>query len=138
MRRGNPAVYLIAYYLLWCACRRQAVLEGPIAEACQRLLEQTCAARGWEILDLVVHPDQVRLFVRVRPHTAARTVVTVCKRATAQQLRQTYAQLRALPSVWTRSYFAHTAGTVAPQAIDHYLAAQDAQKGNAYGEETLL
>jgi putative transposase len=46
------------------------------------------------------------------------------KGATSYRLREKYASLRKLPSLWTRSHFAATAGNVSQEAIRRYIEAQ--------------
>jgi len=50
--------------------------------------------------------------------------VKECKGITSHDLRQKHPVLKRLPSLWTRSYFAATAGNVSAEAIHRYLAAQ--------------
>jgi putative transposase len=53
-------------------------------------------------------------------------VVKQCKGITSRRLRQQFKHLLKLPSLWTRSYFASTAGNVSAETIRRYI---DAQKG---------
>jgi putative transposase len=73
---------------------------------------------------LAIQPDHIHLFVRAWLTTSAADVVKACKGLTSFELRKAYPELRKLPSLWTRSYFASTAGTVSAQTIARYVAAQ--------------
>jgi putative transposase len=99
-------------------------LVGGVAADCQKLIERKCAEQGWEILKLAVQPDPIHLFVQAWPTVSAAEIVKECKGLTSHDLRQEYPVLKRLPSLWTRSYFAATAGTVSAAAIQRYLAAQ--------------
>ena len=123
-QRDEHRVHLISYHLVWTPKRRKALLVGEIERECRALIEQTCRDAGREIHQLVVRPDHVHLFVRVWPTTSAADVVKTCKGRTSHVLRERYAVLRKLPSLWTRSYFASTDGNVSAQTIDRYIAAQ--------------
>lgn len=124
-QRDEHRVHLIVYHLVWTPKRRKSVLTGAIAEDCRRLIEQKCAEQGWVILELVVNPDHVHLFVRVWPATPAAEVVRHVKGVTSRELRRKYpAVLKKLPSLWTRSYFAATAGNVSGETIKKYIEAQ--------------
>jgi REP-associated tyrosine transposase len=122
--RDEHRVHLIVYHLIWCPKRRKSVLVGNVAKDCRRLIERKCAERGWDIQELAIQPDHIHLFVRVWPITSAAEVVKECKGLTSHELREKYPELRKLPSLWTRSYFASTAGNVSAQTIQHYIAAQ--------------
>jgi putative transposase len=123
-QRDEHRVHLIVYHLVWTPKRRKAVLINDVAVACRQLIEQKCAERGWQIIELAIQPDHIHLFVRVWPTDAASEVIKQCKGVTSRVLRQQYPQLRRLPSLWTRSYFASTAGNVSSMTIEAYIAAQ--------------
>lgn len=123
-QRDEHRVHLIVYHLIWCPKRRKPVLVGAIADECRSLIQQKCAEVGWEVLELAVQPDHVHLLVRVFPTTPATEVVKACKGFTAHELRAKYPTLKTLPSLWTRSYFAASAGNVSQEVIARYIAAQ--------------
>lgn len=123
-RRDEHRVHLILYRLVWTPKRRKAVLKDAIAVDCRQLIEQKCAERGWEIVELAIRPDHIHLFVRVWPSVSAADVVKEVKGLTAHELRQRYAVLRKLPSLWTRSYFAATVGNVSNETVQRYIEAQ--------------
>lgn len=124
-KRDEHRVHLIVYHLIWCPKRRKAVLVGNIAKDLRTFLEEKCAEKGWEILELAIQPDHVHLFLRVWPTDSVADVVKECKGATSFRLREKYpSELKRLPSLWTRSYFASTAGNVSQETIKWYIEAQ--------------
>jgi putative transposase len=125
-QRDEHHVHLIVYHLLWCPRRRKPVLVGNLGERCQSLIEQKCQDKGWQILTLAIQPDHLHLFVRCFPSTSAADVVKECKGITSFVLRKEFPELLKLPSLWTRSYFASTAGNISQETIQKYI---DAQRG---------
>lgn len=124
-KRDEHRVHLIIYHLIWCPKRRKSVLVGAVAEDCRAFITEKCSEKGWDILELAIQPDHVHLFVRVWPSDSAADVVKECKGATSRRLREKYPdRLMRLPSLWTRSYFASTAGNVSQDAIRRYIEAQ--------------
>lgn len=123
-KRDEHRVHLIVYHLVWTPKRRKPVLTGAVAKDCRQLIETKCAEKGWEILELALQPDYIHLFVRVWPTDSAAEVVKECKGITSHELRAKYKQLLKLPSLWTRSYFASTAGNVSAETIAKYVAMQ--------------
>jgi putative transposase len=123
-QRDEHRVHLIVYHLIWCPKRRKKVLVGDVAKDLRDLIEAKCEERGWQIIELAIEPDHVHLFVRAWPTTAASEIVKQCKGASSRILRQRYPHLRKIPSLWTRSYFASTAGNVSGETIQRYIAAQ--------------
>jgi putative transposase len=123
-QRDEHRVHLVVYHLVWCPKRRKAVLTGAIAQECRALIEAVCTDQGWTVLELAIQPDHIHLFVQVWPNTSAADVIKLVKGRTSRVLRQKYAVLRKLPSLWTRSYFVATAGRVSQETIQRYIAAQ--------------
>jgi Transposase and inactivated derivatives len=123
-QRDEHRVHLMVYHIVWTPKRRKAVLVGPIASDCRKLIERKCAEHGWKVLELAVQPDHVHLFVQVRPDDSAAEVAREVKGVTSHELRKKYKVLLRLPSLWTRSYFSATAGNVSSEVIARYIAAQ--------------
>jgi putative transposase len=123
-QRDEHRVHLIVYHLIWCPKRRKAILVGSIAQDLERLILQKCETRGWKVLQLAIQPEHVHLFVQVFPADSAAEVVKEIKGLTSHELRAKYPVLHKLPSLWTRSYFAASAGNVSQEAIQRYIAAQ--------------
>lgn len=123
-QRDEHRVHLIVYHLIFCPKRRKKVLGGSIAEDCDCLIRQKCADKGWEVFQLAIQLDHVHLFVRVFPTTSAAEVVKEVKGLTSHELREKHPVLKKLPSLWTRSYFAATAGNVSEETIRRYIEAQ--------------
>jgi DNA polymerase III alpha subunit len=65
-------------------------------------------------------------YPRVDHHTLAAhsDVVKDCKGVTSHELRIKYPFLHRMPSLWTRSYFAATAGNVSAETIQKYISDQ--------------
>ncbi len=122
--RDEHRVHIIVYHLIWCPKRRKPVLVNDIAQECQSLIKQKCEQHGWTILKINIQPNHVHLFVRVFPTISAADVVKECKGLTSYKLRNKYPELKKLPCMWTRSYFASTAGNVSASAIQKYIEAQ--------------
>ena len=123
-QRDEHRVHLIIYHLVWTPKRRKPVLVDEIGADCKSLIEQKCKEMAWTILELAVQPDHVHLFIQVWPTTSAAEIVKECKGITSHELRIKYPSLKRMPSLWTRSYFAATAGDVSAEVIQRYIAAQ--------------
>ena len=123
-QRDEHRIHLIVYHLVWCPKRRKPVLTGKIAKDCQELMENKCKEYGWTILNFTIQPDHIHLFIRTFPTISAAKIVNECKGVTSRILRQRYKELLKLPSLWTGSYFASTAGNVSQEIIQHYIEAQ--------------
>ena len=124
-QRDEHRVHLLIYHLVWCPKRRKPILTGQLKDRLIQLVEQKCAERGWDIIEFAVQPDHVHLFVRVWPSDSVAEIVKELKGFTSFSLRQEFKPIVSkLPSLWTRSYFAATAGNVSAETIQRYIEAQ--------------
>ena len=123
-QRDEHRVHLIVYHLVWCPKRRKKVLVGSVAKDCDRIIREKCAEKGWTVVELAIQPDHIHLFVRAWPTTPAYEIIQQCKGRTSHDLRGKYKHLLRLPSLWTRSYFASTAGNVSAEIVKKYIEAQ--------------
>jgi putative transposase len=124
-QRDEHRVHLLIYHLVWCPKRRKPILTGQLKDRLIQLVEQKCAEKGWNIIEFAVQPDHVHLFVRVWPSDSVAEIVKELKGFTSFSLRQEFKPIVSkLPSLWTRSYFAATAGNVSAETIQCYIEAQ--------------
>ncbi len=115
------------YHLIWCPKRRKPVLTGVVATRLREVLGEVAFERGWAIENLTIMPDHLHLFVRGDPTVPVHEMVRLFKGRSSRALRQEFAHLLRLPSLWTRSYFCSTAGNVSAEAIQRYIEAQKGQ-----------
>jgi putative transposase len=100
------------------------VLVGNVARRLKELLEEKARELGIIIEHLAIQPDHLHMFVSAPPSLAINQIVYRLKGYTARSLRQEFPHLRRLPSMWTTSYFASTAGNISQTTIRRYIDAQ--------------
>ncbi|MBX7223292.1 MAG: IS200/IS605 family transposase [Blastocatellia bacterium] len=123
-RHDNTSVTLINYHFVWIARRRRKVLIGLVEERLRELLAETTRGLDCEILAVEIMPDHIHLFLNCPPTLAPDQIMFRIKGYSARVLRQEFAHLQRMPSMWTRSYFCSTAGNVSSETIKRYLANQ--------------
>lgn len=123
-RRTNGAVLALRYHLIWVPRRRRKVLVGAVAERLDALLREKAAELEIEIEHLAIQSDHLHLFVNAPASLSVAQIVFRLKGYTARVLRKDFARLRTMPSMWTTSYFASTAGKVSAVTIERYIQAQ--------------
>jgi len=125
-KQTKHAVYQISYHFVWCPKYRRPVLTGDVSDRLVQLLPLKVADLGGEVLELVVRPDHVHLFVSFPPTLSPHQIMHRLKGYLSHQLRKEFPQLkRRLPSLWTRSYYVGTAGHVSSETIRKYIEAQE-------------
>jgi putative transposase len=127
-KHTRHATYNINYHFVFCPKYRRSVLVGLVGDRLVELINQIVPSMGGEALELVVRPDHVHLFVSFPPTIAPYQIMHQIKGETSHTLRQEFPFLRSrLPSLWTRSYYCGTAGTVSSETIRKYIEAQEGQ-----------
>ena len=117
-------VHLIVYHLIWCPKRRRKVLQGKIAERLEQIVHEVANENQWEVIQLAIQPDHVHLIIRSNPYTLPTVIARLIKGRSSHVLREEFAHLKRMPSLWTRSTFYSTAGNVSAAIIQQYIERQ--------------
>jgi putative transposase len=123
-RHTTTSVSLINYHLIFCPKRRRKVLVNAVKVRLDSILREVLTELDCTVLALEIMPDHLHLFVSAPPTLAPHQIVRRIKGRSSRLLRQEFPHLLRLPSLWTRSYFASTAGNVSSQTIQRYIAEQ--------------
>lgn len=123
-RHKETCVFLLNYHLIFCPKRRRKVLVGVVKTRLEALLREAAEDIACEVLAMEVMPDHVHLFVSAEPQMAPNQIVARFKGQSSRILRQEFPLLRRMPSLWTRSYFASTAGNVSSETLRRYIEMQ--------------
>ena len=118
-------VYDLGLHVVWCPkCRRQ-VLSGQVGIRLRELIDAKAAERGWRIVACEIMPGHVHLFARTTPKDSPAFVANQFKGSASRALRQEFPHLRSrLPTLWSRSYFAASAGAVPAATVQRYIDTQ--------------
>ena len=121
MRKTRHSVYNINYHFVWIPKDRRSILNGQIKADLEGLIKNYALNSEIEILSLSIQPDHVHLFVSAPPRFSPSQLINLFKGATARELLKRYPNLKRRGSLWTRSYYVGTAGTVSSETIQHYI-----------------
>jgi putative transposase len=101
------------------------VLTEPIQARLKELLDSKAAELKCEILEMEIMSDHVHLLLDVCPQIGIDKVVGRLKGYTSFMLRNEFPELkRRLPSLWTRSKFISTVGSVSLDSVKKYIEDQ--------------
>ncbi len=118
------SVHHILYHIIFCPKRRRKVLVGQVHDRLKAIIEQVANEHQWTIIELAIEPDHVHLFVQSNPYTLPTDIPRLIKGRSSHELREEFAHLMAMPSLWTRSTFYSTAGFVSQETIQAYIERQ--------------
>lgn len=124
-KRTRTTVSLLNYHIVFCPRYRRKIFNIPNVE--KRFKELTllkCRELGIDVLAIECHIDHAHLFISDNPQRSIHKTAGLIKGATSKQLREEFAELKQMPSLWTRSYFASTAGNVSAETIEEYVRTQ--------------
>ena len=123
--KNAGAVFSLKYHLVWCPKYRRQVLVAPVDARLKEVLAAVSESHGWTLHTLEVMPDHVHLFVEADPTACAAEIVNRLKGASSRILRDEFPSLKSrLPTLWSRSYFAGTVGSVSEAVIRRYIESQ--------------
>jgi putative transposase len=120
---ANGTVAMLRYHLVWSTRRRRPVLTGEVAERLKVLLDETARSIGVDILKWNIAPDHVHLYVLATPSLAPNQIVHRLKSGSAS-LRDEFAELRKLPSMWTSACLVSSAPSLRHEDIQLYIETQ--------------
>lgn len=123
--KNAGAVFSLKYHIVWCPKWRRDVLRDDIETDLKTLLHEKAEEIDVQIHSLEVMPDHVHLFVEADPTICVAEIVNRLKGYTSRILRSRYSVLRTrIPTLWSRSYFAGTVGSVTEAAVRKYIENQ--------------
>lgn len=125
LNSSRSCVYNIGYHLIWCPKYRRKVLLGDIETRLKEIIKDVAHDNKWEIHTLEVMPDHIHVFVKCSPTDSPNHVVSQFKGRSSFILRKEFPELTTrLPSLWTRSYYCESIGSVSAPAITRYIENQ--------------
>jgi putative transposase len=118
------AVHHILYHIIFCPKRRKKVLLGSVHDRLKQIIEEVAKEKNWQVIEVAIHPDHVHLFVQTNPYTLPTNIARLIKGRSSHDLREEFAHLMRMPSLWTRSTFYSTVGFVSQDTIQRYIERQ--------------
>jgi putative transposase len=124
-RHNNTSVTLLNYHFVWIVRRRKKILDGDLDIRLKELIVQAVTEIDCDVIALETDKDHVHLFVNCPPVHCPAKIIQRIKGFTSHQLRIEYPWIKTkLPSLWTRSYWASTAGSVSGDTVRRYIESQ--------------
>ena len=127
-RTTNKTIYSCQYHVIWCTKYRRKVLDTQIQGRLKQLIREKETEYGYEIREVETQQEHVHLLIEIPPTDSIDKIVGKIKSYTSKVLREEYPSLKSrLPSLWTRSKFVSSCGSVTLQVIKNYIEGQSGQ-----------
>ena len=124
-RTNETTVYCCRYHIIFCPKYRRKVLREPIAERFKQIVMSMQVEQNFYILGMEVMPNHVHMLLDIDPTIGVNVVVARIKGKTAHILNREFPELtRKLPTLWTRSKFIATVGSVSLEVVKKYIEEQ--------------
>jgi len=124
-RTTETTKYCCRYHVIFCPKYRRKVLTPAIAERFKEIVKEVGEANNFYVIEMEVMPDHVHLLLDVDPTIGINVVVSRIKGRTAHVLTREFPELnRKLPTLWTRSKFIATVGSVSLDVVKKYIEDQ--------------
>lgn len=117
--------YLCRYHVIFCPKYRRKVLINGIDERLKEVFQETAQKHDFQILDMEVMSDHVHLLIDCNPRYGIMQCITDLKWQSAHVLNDEFPEIRKkIPSIWTRSCFVATVGSVSLELVKQYIESQ--------------
>jgi len=123
--KSHSIVYSCQYHIVFCPKYRRKVLTPPIDARLKELFLEKQEDYGYEVIEMEVMPDHVHLLLDANPQIGINKIVRDIKGYTSHTIRKEFPWMKKrLPSLWTRSKFISTVGTVSLEIVKKYIEDQ--------------
>ena len=100
-------------------------MREPIAERFKQIVMSMQEEQNFYVLGMEVMPDHVHMLLDIDPTIGVNVVVARIKGKTAHILNRENPELtRKLPTLWTRSKFIATVGSISLEVVKKYIEEQ--------------
>lgn len=118
-------VYSCQHHVIFCSKYRRKVLQDGIDDRFKQLVLEKQEDYNYTVLEIEVMPDHVHLLLDTCPADNINLIVGKIKGYTARVLREEFPSLVSrIPSLWTRSRFISTVGSVSLETVKQYIEDQ--------------
>ena len=124
-RTTETTVFCCRYHIIFCTKYRRGVLTPPIQERFKETVMSMQESNNFIVLEIEVMPDHVHMLLDIDPTIGVQMVVSRIKGKTANVLNGEFPELkRKLSTLWTRSKFIATVGSISLDAVKRYIENQ--------------
>ena len=118
-------VYSCQYHIIWCTKYRRKVLDEAIQKRLHHLICSKQTELDFKVRAIDIMEDHVHLILENNPKVPITRTIGLIKGYTSKMLREEFPHLKSrLPSLWTRSKFISSVGSVSLEVVKKYIEDQ--------------
>jgi len=121
----NGLIYSCQYHVIFCPKYRRKILIGSIEKRLKELIIEKENEYGYSVIEQETMPDHVHLLIDINPKFGIYSIISKIKGYTSHTLRDEFPELKSrLPTLWTKSRFISTVGSVSLDVVKKYIEDQ--------------
>ena len=122
---NSHLVYSCQYHVIFCPKYRRKVLKDGVDIRLKELFLEIAKQYDFNIIELEIMNDHVHLLIDCNPRFGIMDCVTKLKGISSKKLRNEFPSLKSkLPTLWTRSAFISSVGSVSLDVVKQYIENQ--------------
>jgi len=123
---NNTTVHKCIYHIIWTTKYRRPVLTNEMQEYLKNLLlKYSNENEKFNIIELEIMPDHVHCLIQIDPDFPISSTLNILKGKSSHDMIEHFPELkRKLPTLWTRSKFIASVGSVSLKTVKEYLENQ--------------
>lgn len=104
---------------------RRSILDRPeVVETAREVIIARVAELGCTLIALEIMPDHIHLSLSAPPRLSPAALAGKVKGGSGSTLAARFPELKKKGSIWSRSYFCVTTGSVSTEVIRQYIESQ--------------
>ena len=123
-KTNSHLVYSCYYHVIFCPKYRKKCLVGDVENELRKLFYKIASSYNFEIIELEIMPDHVHMIISCDPSFGIMSCVHKLKGISSSKLRKQFPHLLKIPSLWTRSTFISSVGSVSLSVVKNYIENQ--------------
>ena len=124
-KQTEHLVYSCQYHVIFCPKYRRKILKNGLDDFVKQTFLDISTKHDFSILEMEIMPDHVHLLIDCNPRYGIMNCIKVLKRYYTPEMIKFDPTLKSrLPSIWTRSAFVSSVGSVSLEVVRKYIENQ--------------
>lgn len=112
------------YNIVWVPKNSEIVLEGNLRQKAEEALRTVAAINGWEIHELDMHGDHVRIIMQIPYTISVNAAIQFLKSRSSKMVREELHEVKRFlcgTSFWAEGYFVEICGQLNKELMREYI-----------------
>lgn len=123
----RTVVYNVGYHIVWSVKYRRRVLCGEIEKSLNKILNEICDDKGFDLKMLDIMPEHLHIFVSAKPRFSPSYIYKMLKGISSRKLFLQHPEIRKQlwgKHLWNPSTYVETIGHISEDVVKKYIENQ--------------